>query len=896
MKTLLLVAAGLCVGTSNAWAYEVPSGYSITNVILGNANYTDQTITSVGVEDFSSAESITGWTTDDNVTVSLGEVTEVAKANVNSVVTSAPTYVSGKCIKMTRTGKSKTTLYATYSFSAVSNGYLVFNGDTYNDHLTHPHEIMFVDSEGKTVLQMYYTNSSGAVNFLVYNSAGTQIYSGCSSIARSYSAYGINDLAINLSTGACTMTLDYTGRANSANTRLQTVVNFNIGTEHNIAGIKIGKHNENGYDTSMNTYLDNVSLYHVTSAVTYYTATFTANAGTLTPSVTIYSDEDRTTSVTNGELTNGSTYYYTASLDGYNDYESSFTVNGANPSVNFTMTAKTRYTFKVNTIDENSNVIEEIYTDNDSWDGKTHDVYFKKYYTDNSNKVTYSKDNTTYYTRYTSASAEATQTVSYTAYTGDAYFLEGETVLSAGNDVANGNLSSGHAKRNFTDYSADYGATIFTIPSTGFYNITYAVGNNNVNNALTITLYDGTTQLDQQTGLQYVSVNKIKDNGTISISGKFLTAGDELKIKSSTANGFLDYIFIENTDDVSSLITNPGMETAGSGSNFQQNVEGWNNCGTVTNYRQLAISSFSNESGAFTGTYAFENWRNATDGGLSGQMSQTISNIPNGTYKLQLAAMVNTVNGQFIYGKSGDVTYKKTLDGTAGKTADYSVMVCVIDNTLEIGLDMNNSGVDWAAIDNARLTYMGEPVTATTTSAGKGWATLYTDKALDFSSLSESLTAYTATVNGTNVTLNAVESIPANTGVVLKSSTTDADATYSIPVIASSSTAQGSLQGSTTEDKAATSESPIYILKINDSGNAQFMRATYGSLDAGKAYLEIANGGQEAKALTVVFANDPTGIANVNAAETVQPVKRIVNGQLVIEKNGKRYNAAGAEL
>lgn len=376
------------------------------------------------------------------------------------------------------------------------------------------------------------------------------------------------------------------------------------------------------------------------------------------------------------------------------------------------------------------------------------------------------------------------------------------------------------------------------------------------------------------------------------IKGEY-TVGDGTQIKylaeGSADNSALDYIFIERI-----LITNPGMEEAGSGSGFQQNVAGWNNCATVTNYRQIAITAFSNESEAFTGTYAFENWRDAKDGGLSGQMSQTISNIPNGTYKLQLAAMVNTVNGQFIYGKSGGVTYKKILDGENGKTADYSVMVCVTDNTLEIGLDMNNSGVDWAAIDNARLTYMGEPVTATTTSVGKGWATLYTDKALDFSSLSESLTAYTATVNGTNVTLNAVQDVPANTGVVLKSATTDANTTYSIPVAKSSETPQGSLKGSVTEAKEATEQAPIYILKLNNNDEAQFMRATSGSLAAGKAYLEIGN--PLAKALTVVFANDPTGISNVNAAETVQPVKRIVNGQLVIEKNGKRYNAAGAEF
>ena len=74
------------------------------------------------------------------------------------------------------------------------------------------------------------------------------------------------------------------------------------------------------------------------------------------------------------------------------------------------------------------------------------------------------------------------------------------------------------------------------------------------------------------------------------------------------------------------------------------------------------------------------------------------------------------------------------------------------------------------------------------------------------------------------------------------------------------------------------------------------MLNTGGSIAAGKAYLQGDNSTGSAKALSVVFADDPTGIANVNAAEATQPAKRIVNGKLVIEKNGKRYNAAGAEF
>lgn len=268
------MAVMLLGGASFAWAYDAPTGYGVSKVFIGSPGSPNANgiITTVSVENYTNVESITGWTVDNNVTVSLGSVTEVPKVAVNNTVTDAPTYVAGNCVKMHRTGNSKSTLYAKYSFSPVSTGYLVFSGDTYNTHLTHPHELRFEDSAGNLVFYMCYSNSSGAVNFNIYNSAGTNIYSGCSCIARTYSAWGISDLVVNLSTGECSMTMDYTGRKNSTNTHLQTTVAFNIGTGHNIAALKIGKQNQNGYNTAMDTYLDNVALYSVNTYSDLYSA------------------------------------------------------------------------------------------------------------------------------------------------------------------------------------------------------------------------------------------------------------------------------------------------------------------------------------------------------------------------------------------------------------------------------------------------------------------------------------------------------------------------------------------------------------------------------------------------------------------------------------------------
>ena len=62
-----------------------------------------------------------------------------------------------------------------------------------------------------------------------------------------------------------------------------------------------------------------------------------------------------TSAVTNGSLVDGTTYYYKAVLAGYNDYTGNFTVSSANPSVNFTMTAKAIYSYTVKAVDGSSN-------------------------------------------------------------------------------------------------------------------------------------------------------------------------------------------------------------------------------------------------------------------------------------------------------------------------------------------------------------------------------------------------------------------------------------------------------------------------------------------------------------------------------------------------------------
>jgi len=178
------------------------------------------------------------------------------------------------------------------------------------------------------------------------------------------------------------------------------------------------------------------------------------------------------------------------------------------------------------------------------------------------------------------------------------------------------------------------------------------------------------------------------------------------------------------------------------------------------------------------------------------------------------------------------------------------------------------------------ITIQRAPETVSATISDAGWATLYTGKALDFSGVT-GLTAYTATCDGSTVTLTKVDNVPAETGVVLKA----AEGTYYVPVAASSTTDKGDLRGSLTEDidYDQFDEYDFYVLGINGDGQAQFQQAASGTLPAGKAYLLVAQE-LEAPVLNVVIADsETTGIG----ASLMNNEQRI-NNNAVYNLNGQR--------
>ena len=157
--------------------------------------------------------------------------------------------------------------------------------------------------------------------------------------------------------------------------------------------------------------------------------------------------------------------------------------------------------------------------------------------------------------------------------------------------------------------------------------------------------------------------------------------------------------------------------------------------------------------------------------------------------------------------------------------------------------------------------------------------------------------AYVATISGEDLNLtkvvNAGEVLPANTAVILKSTSASVVLT---PTDAAAVTisADNDLRG---VDFETTAPANCYVLSEHSTDNSVTGVGFYeftGTIPAHKAYLTISGGAADApKKLRFVFNNEqqPTGIDN--AADGIMSEKRIENGQLIIIKNGVRYNAQG---
>jgi|GEM_PF-6204540 len=277
----LLVAAGLLLGSANAWGYVVPSGYEIKTVYIGTDNG-DQT---VAAESFESVSVVpASWTKNLN-SISIETVEEVAKVDVGAEVTNKPTYVGGKTLRAylrEGTGDGNQWRYATYTMaSAVSDGKLVFSADFWaSGNVTNSQmKLEFLDDEDNLILTLApyaYGTTQGNFGYAIGNEALQSIGTSNTLWKENY-GYAINDLVIDFETGATNLTLDFTERASGKWKRARKDFSINIGTGKNIAKFRIGKKTLSSNNIYF--YIDNIQLYSVGTSSSSHAYTINAKAG-----------------------------------------------------------------------------------------------------------------------------------------------------------------------------------------------------------------------------------------------------------------------------------------------------------------------------------------------------------------------------------------------------------------------------------------------------------------------------------------------------------------------------------------------------------------------------------------------------------------------------------------
>ncbi len=159
----------------------------------------------------------------------------------------------------------------------------------------------------------------------------------------------------------------------------------------------------------------------------------------------------------------------------------------------------------------------------------------------------------------------------------------------------------------------------------------------------------------------------------------------------------------ENPQDMTSMITNADFSAG--------NVNGWTSTTDAQNKAittNMSTDKAVNDEGAFDGNF-YENWKGSA---ISGHMYQTVKGLPEGVYKVGLAAFVNSFDDnnavnqkQYVY--ANDV---KTLL-TRGNPRAYEMIVNLSGtDTLQIGLAQDTLLANWMGIDNAKLIYLGQGI------------------------------------------------------------------------------------------------------------------------------------------------------------------------------------------
>lgn len=229
------------------------------------------------------------------------------------------------------------------------------------------------------------------------------------------------------------------------------------------------------------------------------------------------------------------------------------------------------------------------------------------------------------------------------------------------------------------------------------------------------------------------------------------------------------------------------------------------------------------------------------------------------------------------YSGSGTITYIVLGTDATSQTLDLSSKSVKTGYIVPKGGSTSITKIEVKYSDDAIIKdYCTSVPTTVSITPAKTYTTLTSAYPLDFTSVSGDLKAYIATsVSADNVQMTQVNKVPANTGLVLKATSTGSPIAVPILSDVANDVSANKMEGAANAT-TAIAENGGYILK-----DGVFQPATAGTLAAGKAYLAIAV--SSASELLLDFDGDVTGINSIE------------NGTLKIE-NAEVYNLAGQRV
>ena len=291
---------------------------------------------------------------------------------------------------------------------------------------------------------------------------------------------------------------------------------------------------------------------------------------------------------------------------------------------------------------------------------------------------------------------------------------------------------------------------------------------------------------------------------------------------------------------------------------------------------------------------------------IKGKSSVSVTLPEAGVYQLEGAFTTRKTNKMGVY-ESTEATTPLAETATEDKTYQISGVFSTTEANTTVYLRSNYSS-SWQ--NGAAPDFYIIRKCPQVTLDDYGYATFASPYQLNVASMeatSGTATAYAASVDAAHEKVSfspLSQSIPANTGILLKG---DANATVTIPVVGSSTAVASNdfevNEGGTTFEAA---DGYTYFGMLKDEATLTFATFAPGSvaIPANKAYLKVLTTDLplNARSIRAVFDGDViTGIDAVQGSEFMvngsqKDGKFIENGQLVIYKNGKKFNANGAQL